>query len=132
MRAPFLCFFDRFRLRAASFACPVTINDAALGKVVRRHFEIDAVAQKNLDAMTAEPPGKVGEHRVPVFQLDREGRAGVDLSYGPKDLEGCLFHRLSRAGSVVLWRAISTAAGYDRPTFTQSMWASIAQSPDFA
>ena len=79
---------------AAHFAGAVAIDDAALREIVGRHLEIDAVAKQNFDAVAAEASGEVGEHGVPVLQLDRKRGAGINLTDGPKDLERRFFSRL--------------------------------------
>src|SRR5208283_5778311 len=94
-------------VRAASFAGAVAVDDSRLGQIVGRHFQLDSVAEKNLDAMAAEPAGYVGEYGMSVFQLNREGRTGEDLLDRPVELQGSFlggivsdaFARLARRGS---------------------------------
>jgi hypothetical protein len=40
-------------LAAACFSRTIAIHDAALTQIVRRNFHVNAIARKNLDAMTA-------------------------------------------------------------------------------
>jgi hypothetical protein len=40
-------------LRAAGLAGAIAIHDPRFGQVVRRHFDLDAIAEKNFDAVAA-------------------------------------------------------------------------------
>lgn len=69
--------------------------------------------------MAPEPPCQVSQNRVPVLELYRKRRAGVDLTNGPKDFQWGFFGRfgstlgLSGTGTGV------TAASYGRPAFVK-------------
>ena len=104
---------------AAGFACAVTVDNTALGQVVRRHFEIDAITRKNLDAMATQPSGDMRQDRMAVFKLDGEGRARENLFDRTKQLEGRLLHRLiGDPGSASgLGIGVPTSPSYDRTAF---------------
>ena len=61
--------------------------------------------------MPAEPARDVGEDRVPVLKLDREGRARKNLLYRAENFKGRLFRGLG-CGTAVPGR--ERAAGYDK------------------
>jgi len=82
-----MCLF----LRPAGFAGAVAVDDAALGEIVGGHLEIDPVAGKNLDPVPAEAAGDVGQDRLAVLELDREGRTRKNLLDRPEKLERSLF-----------------------------------------
>ncbi len=75
--------------------------------------------------MAAETAGEVGEHGVPVLQLNGEGRAWVDLTNGAKNLERRLFGGLSRAIAGRARRRRAATAGYGRPAFNEVIPESI-------
>jgi len=102
-------------LRAARFSGAVTVDDAALREIVRRHLEIDAVARQDLDPVAPQPSGDVGQDRLPVFQLDGERRAREDLLDRAEELERRLFGRLF--GRLRRSRGVEGSAGYENTLF---------------
>src|SRR5262245_9548163 len=50
----------------------VAIGNATAAQVVRRELDLDPVARGDADVVHAHLPGDVGEHLVPVLQLDTE------------------------------------------------------------
>lgn len=58
------------KLGSARFAGAIAVHDAAFGQIVRGDFYVDAIAGKNLDAMTAQTPRDVCEDYVTVVQFD--------------------------------------------------------------
>jgi hypothetical protein len=81
----------RLFLGAAGFAGAVAVYDAPLGEVVGGHLQIDPVSGKNLDPVPAQAPGDVGQDRLAVLELDREGRTRKNLLDRPEQLERGLF-----------------------------------------
>src|SRR5690606_25629492 len=55
------------------------IGDAALGQVVGRHFDLDAVTGQDADVVLAHAPGDVRDDLVPVLELHTEHRVGKRL-----------------------------------------------------
>jgi len=53
--------------------------DAALGEVVRREFERDAVSRQDADVMLAHLAGRIGDQFVAVVQGDAKARVGQHL-----------------------------------------------------
>jgi hypothetical protein len=76
---------------SASLARAITVDDARFGEVVWGHFELDSIAQQQLDPVAAQAAGDVRQHGMPVLELDREGCAGKHLFDGPKKLEWSFF-----------------------------------------
>lgn len=58
-------------------------SDAALGKVVGRHLDIDFVASEDADAVLAHLTRCVGQHLMAIVQLDAEHGIGEDFGYNP-------------------------------------------------
>src|SRR5579872_332011 len=104
-------------LGATRFAGAIAVDDAAFGEIVGGHFEIDAITEKNFDAVTTEATGEVREHRVAVLQLDGERRARVNLTNRPENLKGCFLRRFGRGHTGLGARAATTWGSYDPPTF---------------
>src|SRR5262245_60494166 len=50
----------------------LAVDDPALGQVVGRHLDDDLVPREDLDVVHAHLAGHVGQHQVPVLQLDPE------------------------------------------------------------
>jgi len=73
-------------LASARFARAVAVDDAALRQIVRREFDVHAIARKNLDVMAAQPAGDVRENDVAVVEFDRKGGARKDLLDAAVDL----------------------------------------------
>ena len=116
-------------LGAAGFAGAVAIHDASFGQIVGRHFEIDAVAKKNFDAVATQASGEVGEDGVPVFELNGERCARVDLPDGPEDLERRFFGGLGSARGMILRWSRAATASYDWPTFGKRIDAVYRERP---
>lgn len=76
---------------AAFFTGAVAVNDAPLRQVVGRQLDVDSVAGKNPDAVTAQPAGDVSENHVAVLELDGKGRAGENLLDVTDDFDRTLF-----------------------------------------
>ena len=95
------CSWRDALLRAACFAGAITIDDPRLGQIVRRHLDLDPIAEQNFDAVAAQAAGDMREDRVPVLQFYREGRAGKDLFDGAEELERSFLRRVGRAGGGV-------------------------------
>jgi hypothetical protein len=51
-----------------------TVDDAAFGQVVGRHFDFDAIARQEPDTVHTHFPRKVSQDTVPAFEFDLEGR----------------------------------------------------------
>ena len=64
----------------------VTVDDATTGEIVGRELYDDAVFRQNLDVMLTHFARDVGEHDVPVFQLDTEHCIGQGFRNGALDL----------------------------------------------
>ncbi|HTC30137.1 MAG TPA: hypothetical protein VK702_05375 [Candidatus Acidoferrum sp.] len=58
------------RLAAACFSRAIAVHDAALTQIVRRNFNVDAIARKNLDAMASQTAGDVRQNGVAIVELD--------------------------------------------------------------
>ena len=56
--------------------------DAALGQVVRRHFERHFVASQDTDVMLAHLAAGLGDQLVSVFQRHAKARVGQDFRHG--------------------------------------------------
>ena len=69
----------------------VPVGNAALGQVVRRNFQGDAVARQNADAIAAKLAGQVGEHGAFLIQLHAEQAAGEFLNYGSSNFNTIFF-----------------------------------------
>ena len=74
----------------------VTVHDSTLCQIVRRELDIDSIAWKYSDSMSAHPAGNVSEDRVAVFQLYGERRAWENLFDAPRYLDRALFGVLRR------------------------------------
>jgi hypothetical protein len=74
-------------LRASRFTCTVPVRYAALGQVVGREFHFDPIARKNLDAVTPQTSGDMGEDNVAVIEFDGERGARKDLLDRSEDLD---------------------------------------------
>jgi hypothetical protein len=83
-------------VRAASFAGAIPVDDASLGKVVWRHLELDTIAEQQLNTMTPQAAGDMGQDGVPVFKLNRKRGARIDLFYGSEKLEWSFFRCIGR------------------------------------
>src|ERR1700680_333873 len=69
----------------------VAVSDAALGEIVRRHFESYAVARQHANAVAAELSGQVGQHGAFLIQLHAEQAAGEFLNYGSSHFNAVFF-----------------------------------------
>jgi len=112
-------------LRAARLARAVAVHDAALREVVRRHFEVDAVARQDLDAMPTEAAGDMRKDRLSVFEFDRERRARKDLLDRPEEFQRRFFSRLFRRAGPGLVGVTAAAARYGRTSFVNVIWISV-------
>src|SRR5262245_5812741 len=59
----------------------VSIGDAAAAEVVRRELDLHAVTGEDPDVVHAHLPRDVGEHLVPVLELDAEHGVGQRLDH---------------------------------------------------
>ena len=75
------------RLRPASLARAIAVNNAALRQVVWRKLDVYPVAGKNFDAVAAQTAGDVRQNYVAVIEFDRKRRAGKHLLYAAEDLK---------------------------------------------
>ena len=80
--------------RPARFTRTIAVDDAALGEVVGRDLELDAIAQQQLDVMAAQASRDVREDFVAVLEFDAERRARVDLLDRAEHLDHRLLRRL--------------------------------------
>ena len=69
-REPALVAADRRRRHVGRFGRQVTEGDAALGEIVRGHFEGDLVAGDDPDMVFLELAARVGDKVVTVFEGD--------------------------------------------------------------
>lgn len=69
-------------------------GDAALGKVIGRHFDIHLVARQNADAVLAHLARGVGQDFVAIVQLDAEHGVGKDFGNDSFKLEQVFFGHL--------------------------------------
>ncbi len=60
----------------------MTISDAALGQIVRRNLQGDAIARQNADAIAAKLARQVRKHGAFLIQLHAEQAAGEFLNNG--------------------------------------------------
>ena len=60
----------------------VSVGDAATGKVVGRELDLDAVSGEDADVVHAHLSRDVGQHLVPVLELDPEHGIGQRLDDG--------------------------------------------------
>jgi hypothetical protein len=68
----------------------VPINDSAFRQIVRREFDVDAIARKYSYSVAAHAAGDVGEDGVAVFQLYGKGRTGENLFNAAGDFDRAL------------------------------------------
>src|SRR4051794_32252847 len=71
----------------------VPVDDATAGQVVGRELHDHAVLGQDADVVLAHLAADVGEHPVPVLQLDPEHRIGQRLDDATLDLDGPVFLR---------------------------------------
>ena len=89
----------------------LAIDEPALFEVVRRHFDMNAVAQHGADAEAPHPTGRIGDHFVLIIEQDAEASVRQDLF--DQALEGeQVFLRHSGVGEVGS-RLLATIVGLD-------------------
>jgi hypothetical protein len=110
--APLAASATLARSRATRLAGAITIHDATLRQVVRRHLEIHAVTRENLDPVPAQTPRDVREDRVAVLEFDGERRARKHLLDRAEELESRFFRRLGSGARGGNARSTSGAGGY--------------------
>src|SRR3954468_1737411 len=66
----------------------VAVDDATAGQVVGRELHDHAVLGQDADVVLTHLAADVGEHPVPVLQLDPEHRIGQRLDDATLDLDG--------------------------------------------
>src|SRR3954449_8545587 len=71
----------------------VAVDDATAGQVVGRELHDHAVLGQDADVVLPHLAADVGEHPVPVLQLDPEHRIGQRLDDATLDLDGPVFLR---------------------------------------
>src|SRR5919199_6487411 len=76
----------------------VPVDDATAGQVVGRELHDHAVLGQDADVVLAHLAADVGEHPVPVLQLDPEHRIGQWLDDTTLDLDGPVLLRHARHG----------------------------------
>src|SRR4051794_39248860 len=76
----------------------VPVDDATAGQVVRRQLHDHAVLGQDADVVLPHLAADVGEHPVPVLQLDPEHRVGQRLDDATLDLDGPVLLRHARHG----------------------------------
>src|SRR4051794_2373652 len=76
----------------------VPVDDATAGQVVGRELHDHAVLGQDADVVLAHLPADVGEHPMPVLQLDPEHRVGQRLDDATLDLDGPVLLRHTRHG----------------------------------
>src|SRR3954466_11243320 len=76
----------------------VAVDDATAGQVVGRELHDHAVFGQDADVVLAHLAADVGEHPVPVLQLDPEHRVGQRLDNATLDLDGPVLLRHARHG----------------------------------
>src|SRR4051812_15937413 len=76
----------------------VPVDDATTGQVVGRELHDHAVLGQDADVVLAHLAADVGEHPVPVLQLDPEHRVGQRLDDATLDLDGPVLLRHARHG----------------------------------
>ena len=74
----------------------VAVGDAALGKVVGRHFQGDSVACQYADAVAAEFSGEVGQDGAVLIELYAEQTAGELFDDGSGDFNTVFFTHCPR------------------------------------
>src|SRR5689334_2531189 len=81
----------------------VAVDDATAGQVVRRQLHDHAVLGQDADVVLPHLAADVGEHPVPVLQLDPEHRVGQRLDDATLDLDGPVLLRHARHGLLTRW-----------------------------
>src|SRR5947208_372546 len=76
----------------------VAVDDAAARQVVGRELHDHAVLGQDADVVLPHLAADVGEHPVPVLQLDPEHRIGQRLDDATLDLDGPVLLRHARHG----------------------------------
>jgi hypothetical protein len=80
----------------ALFAGAITVDDAALCQIIRREFDLDAVARENSYPVPAQTSGNVRQNNMAVIELDGKSCAGKNLLDAAEDFERRFFHRIGR------------------------------------
>src|SRR5205085_1616076 len=95
----------------------VAVGDPAPRQIVGRDLHLDTVSGKDTDAMHSHLSRAVGEHFVPVLELDSEHGVGKRLDYRPLEHDRVLFGlgqmillRMRQWGGCCLGRAGRRAA----------------------
>ena len=81
----------RRRTARAGTAVQMAEGDAALGQIVRRHFQGDLVAGQNTDVVLAHLSAAVGSDGMSVFQGPAETGIREDFRHGSMHYEQFLF-----------------------------------------
>src|SRR3712207_4205114 len=81
-------FSSRTPCASAQRRSLVPVDDATAGQVVGRELHDHAVLGQDADVVLAHLAADVGEHPVPVLQLDPEHRIGQRLDDATLDLDG--------------------------------------------
>ncbi len=69
----------------------VTVSDASLREVIRRHLEGDAIAGQNADAIAPQFAGQVSENGAVLIELNAEESAGEFFDYGTSNFYAVFF-----------------------------------------
>lgn len=67
------------------------VSDAALGQVVRRHFQGHAVAGKHSDAIAPQLSGQEGQNSAILIELNAKQSARKLLNNGTTDFDTIFF-----------------------------------------
>src|ERR1700741_2006865 len=69
----------------------VAVGYASFGQVVWRHFQSDAMAGQNTNAVAAQLAGQMGEYCAFLIKLNAEQPAGEFFNYGTCDFNTIFF-----------------------------------------
>src|SRR5687767_7262711 len=72
-------------------ALSLSVNDAALRKIVRRKFDADSVPRYNADEMFSHAARNMGHDNVSAFDLHAKPRVGEGLSDRTLDFQSFFF-----------------------------------------
>lgn len=99
----------------------VSVGDSAPGEVVRRQLTLHSVAFQHADVVLAHLARQVGQHLVPVFELNAKRRVGKHLTDCALD-----FDRIFSQRTVSLFLKVAAGLPYSCPPG----WATGSGPPD--
>lgn len=79
------------------------IADAAFFKIVRGHFNGDAISHQDLDFVFPDFPSCVGVNCVPIFKLNAKACVGKDFGDGAIEFKCVRFCHWAPQGLVSMW-----------------------------